>query len=236
MRTFILALATAFLFLGCGTHGSDGLTSDTGTPGGASPPNSSPPALEDPVTPPADSIDPPVVVEPPQAEPELTECMLKTLDEDYGKECQKLIYNGEVIAGPELGEKRITLYASRVLGEKKIERNFDVGVDLKEPVNLALPERIEVRGEGVRGEVVYVRINAYTDCAWFSQKDGAIYGDPVCYEAAERAPSSHDGFKGGIEVDHVRAKEVTRLEMTITGAAPGKRSELTTAIAVFDYD
>src|SRR3989344_788679 len=137
MRTLLLALATAFLFIGCGGSGGAQQAADTGSqPIANLPPDADvPPAV--PSDPPGDDTPSPTPA------PAIEECMLKSLDAEYGKECQVLIYNGEVIAGPVLGERRITFHASLRAGNKTELRNFDGSYDFADPVDLVLPARIE---------------------------------------------------------------------------------------------
>lgn len=113
---------------------------------------------------------------------------------------------------------------------KKDSVYVDSDYETPEIYHLKLPEIIQASGSPGDDHKLYILFNSTTDCMWTSHND-EDYRNPVCYENAERAPTTNKGFESGKSVDASSLEQVEKLEMRIYSAQGS--GKLTTASAIF---
>lgn len=107
--------------------------------------------------------------------------------------------------------------------------HFDSIYETPEKYHLELPQVIQASGAPGTDQKLYILFNDEIDCMWVSHAD-EDYKDPVCFENAERDPSTSRGFLEGQELELTSIEAVEKIEMHINSAEGD--NVLTTASAI----
>lgn len=126
-------------------------------------------------------------------------------------------------------DDRLIMVASKKNGGEEGSVFFDSEYEAPEKYHLELPQIIQASGSPGNGQKLYILFNSTIDCMWASHAD-EDYRDPACYQNAERAPGTVEGFEGGEKLEITDLEEVEKIEMHVNGAEGD--GVLTTASAI----
>jgi hypothetical protein len=127
-------------------------------------------------------------------------------------------------------DDRLIMIASKKNGGQDGSLFFDSEYETPQKYHLELPDKIQASGSPGNGQKIYILFNEVTDCMWTSETD-EDYRNRVCYQNAERAPATSEGFAGGQEIELTDIESVEKVEMHVNGAQGD--GILTTASAIF---
>jgi|GEM_PF-6139596 len=149
---------------------------------------------------------------------------------DSTANCAKITYQNQVLAETVVNQSNLTMVASKKNGGAGGSFWYNGTFSSTNPVNLQLPTSINASGNAGNGQKLYILFNDSIDCAWFSNAL-VRYNNFRCFQGATRNAGTSAGFTGGTEVFLGSISNVTKAQMTVSGASGS--GVITTATAIF---